>query len=78
MKTKIVLSSLAVMMFSASALASTPASYDTKFNVRANVPDSAHIVTPDGKPVTDVDIELTANVPLLLSTADDNGLWLAG
>ena len=61
MKTKIVLSSLAVMMFSASALATTPASYDTKFNVSANVPDSAHIVTPDGKPVTDVDIELTAN-----------------
>ncbi len=43
MKTKTMLSVLAGLVMSASAMASTPASYDTKFNVSANVPDSATI-----------------------------------
>ncbi|QKJ88637.1 hypothetical protein PMPD1_3723 [Paramixta manurensis] len=59
MKTKVALSVLAGLAFSASALADTPASYDTKFNVSANVPDSAHITDPSGKPITDLDVVLT-------------------
>lgn len=60
MKTKVALSVLAGLMFSASALAATPASYDTKFNVSANVPDSVHITDPSGRPVTDIDVVMTA------------------
>lgn len=58
MKTKIVLSALAGLIVSASALAATPQSYDTRFNVSANVPDGAMITDPSGKPVTDLDVEL--------------------
>lgn len=58
MKTKVALSVLAGLVMSASALAATPQSYDTRFNVSANVPDSAMIVDPSGKPVTDVDVVL--------------------
>jgi len=59
MKTKVALSVLLALAFSGSVLANTPASYDTKFNVSANVPDSAHITDPSGKPVTDLDVVLT-------------------
>ncbi|HEY3984595.1 hypothetical protein [Cedecea sp.] len=58
MKTKIVISTLAAVAMSASALAATPQSYDTRFNVSANVPDGAMITDPSGKPVTDLDVEL--------------------
>lgn len=58
MKTKIVLSALTGLTMSASALAATPQSYDTRFNVSANVPDSAMITDASGKPVTDLDVEL--------------------
>jgi hypothetical protein len=60
MKTKFMLSVLAGLVVSASAMASTPASYDTKFNVSANVPDSVKITDPDGRPVTEVDVVLEA------------------
>ena len=60
MKTKVALSVLAGLVMSASALASTPQSYDTRFNVSANVPDSAKIIDPSGKPVTEVDVVLVA------------------
>lgn len=60
MKNKIAISALALLV-SASAFAVTPAKYDTKFNVSANVPEGAYITSPDGTPVTDVDIELIAN-----------------
>ncbi|AJQ98921.1 hypothetical protein M988_2330 [Hafnia paralvei ATCC 29927] len=59
MKTQTMLSVLAGLVMSASAMASTPASYDTKFNVSANVPDSATITDPGGRPITDMDVELT-------------------
>jgi hypothetical protein len=58
MKAKIAVSVLAGLMMSASALAATPQSYDTRFNVSANVPDSAMITDPSGRPVTDLDVEL--------------------
>ena len=60
MKSKIVivLPSLAALIMSASALAVTPQSYDTRFNVSANVPDGAMITDPSGKPLTDLDVEL--------------------
>lgn len=58
MKTQVALSVLAGLVFSASALADTPASYDTKINVSANVPDSAHITDASGKPITDLDVVL--------------------
>lgn len=58
MKAKILLSAVIASALSASAFAATPASYDTKFNVSANVPDSAMITDPSGKPVTDLDVEL--------------------
>ena len=58
MKTKFILSVLSGLLFSASALAATPVSYDTKFNVSANVPDSAKITDPSGRPITDIDIML--------------------
>lgn len=61
MKHKVALTVLATLLVSASALATQPAQYDTKFNVSANVPDGAMITNPDGTPVTDVDIELVAN-----------------
>lgn len=57
MKIKVVLS-LAGLLVSASALAATPQSYDTRFNVSANVPDGAMITDPSGRPVTDLDVEL--------------------
>lgn len=38
-----VLSAIVAIAISGSALAATPQSYDTKFNVSANVPDSAMI-----------------------------------
>lgn len=60
MKTKTLLSIFVGMAVSASALASTPASYDTKFNVSANVPDSVLITDAGGVPVTEVDVVLTA------------------
>lgn len=60
MKTNVAISVLALLV-SSSAFAVTPAKYDTKFNVSANVPDGVYISTPDGTPVTDVDIELVAN-----------------
>ncbi|QHM73472.1 hypothetical protein [Mixta intestinalis] len=60
MKTKFMLSVLAGLVVSASAMASAPASYDTKFNVSANVPDSVKITDPDGRPVTEVDVVLEA------------------
>ncbi|EMF04254.1 hypothetical protein [Serratia marcescens] len=60
MKIKVALSVLASLMFSASALAATPASYDTKFNVSANVPDSVRITDPSGRPVTDLDVVMKA------------------
>jgi hypothetical protein len=59
MKAKLLLSVIVASALSASAFAATPASYDTKFNVSANVPDSAMITDPSGKPVTDVDVEMT-------------------
>ncbi|MTH45584.1 hypothetical protein [Intestinirhabdus alba] len=58
MKAK-VLSAIAVMAVSASALAASPSNYDTKFNVSANVPDSAMITDPSGRPITDLDVVLT-------------------
>jgi len=58
MKAKVLLAALIGTAISASAFAATPASYDTKFNVSANVPDSAMITDPSGVPVTDVDVEL--------------------
>lgn len=58
MKTKFILSAFAGLVLSASALAATPASYDTKFNVSANVPDSAKITDPSGRPITDIDVML--------------------
>lgn len=57
---KIALALLTVLA-SASVLAVTPANYDSKFNVSANVPEGAFISDPNGNPVTDVDIELTVN-----------------
>lgn len=58
MKAK-VLSAIVAMAISASALAITPPSYDTKFNVSANVPDGAMITDPGGRPITDLDVVLT-------------------
>lgn len=58
MKTKIALSILSGLVMSVSALAATPDTYDTRFNVSANVPDSAMITDPSGKPVTDLDVEM--------------------
>lgn len=60
-KQKIAFAVLAAFMVSGSAFATQPASYDTKFNVSANVPEGAIITGPDGTPITDVDIELVAN-----------------
>lgn len=59
MKTKNMLFVTAGLLMSASTIAATPASYDTKFNVSANVPDSATITDPSGRPITDMDVELT-------------------
>lgn len=60
MKQKVLaLSIITGLVFSASALATTPGSYDTKFNVSANVPEGAYIADASGKPITDVDVELT-------------------
>ncbi|GLR07776.1 hypothetical protein COO59_10185 [Mixta theicola] len=59
MKTKFILSAMTGLALSASALAATPVSYDTKFNVSANVPDSAKITDPSGRPITDMDITMT-------------------
>ncbi|RWR03295.1 hypothetical protein ED28_03085 [[Pantoea] beijingensis] len=76
MKTKVALSVIAGLAFSATAFASTPASYDTKFNVSANVPDSAHITDPDGKPVTEVDVVLVASPSgKMEATVGDLYLW---
>lgn len=47
---------LAALMFSTSALAAAPEKYDTKFNISANVPDSANITDPSGRPITDMDV----------------------
>ncbi|MFU9139088.1 hypothetical protein [Erwinia tasmaniensis] len=47
---------LATLIFSTSAFAATPGKYDTKFNISANVPDSANITDPSGRPITDMDI----------------------
>lgn len=58
MKTKILISALAALAMSTSALATTPQSYDTRFNVSANVPDGVMITDPSGKPVTDFDVAL--------------------
>ncbi|AKG68203.1 hypothetical protein WN53_03085 [Serratia fonticola] len=58
MKKIFALSLITGAMFSASVFAATPASYDTKFNVSANVPDSAHITDASGRPLTDLDVEL--------------------
>ena len=55
---KLILTTLAGLSLSASALAATPASYDMKFNVSANVPDSAKITDPSGRPITNMDVEL--------------------
>lgn len=49
---------LAALGFSASSMAVTPESYDTKFNVSANVPDSAVITDPSGRPVTNLNVEM--------------------
>ncbi|HBN0576922.1 TPA: hypothetical protein L1N21_000995 [Escherichia coli] len=54
-----VLSAIVAIAISGSALAATPQSYDTKFNVSANVPDSAMIIGPGGRPITDLDVVLT-------------------
>lgn len=51
---------LGAMVFSASALAAAPASYDTKFNVSANVPDSAMITDAGGRPISDINVEMVA------------------
>ncbi|MFI8416072.1 hypothetical protein ACQKDS_06355 [Serratia sp. NPDC078593] len=58
MKTKVIITALAGLLVSASSLAASPANYDTKFNVSANVPDSAKITDPSGRPITDMDVEL--------------------
>lgn len=55
---KFTISLLATLAMSASALAATPASYDTKFNVSANIPDDAKITDPGGMPITNMDIEM--------------------
>ncbi|WPM84876.1 hypothetical protein QNH14_21865 [Apirhabdus apintestini] len=60
MKATFAIATLAGLVFSASALAVTPTSYDTKFNVSANVPDSTYISDGDGNPVTEVDVVLEA------------------
>ena len=58
MKTTLILSAIAGLALSTSALAATPTSYDTKFNVSANVPDSVKITDPSGRPITDLDVAL--------------------
>ncbi|QCT20898.1 hypothetical protein FEM41_15215 [Jejubacter calystegiae] len=60
MKLKSTIATLAGLVISASAMAATPSSYDTKFNVSANVPTGVYISDPDGNPVTEVDVVLTA------------------
>lgn len=52
---------VAGMAFSTAVLATTPANYDTRFNVSAQVPDSVLITDPDGNPVTELDVRLTPN-----------------
>jgi len=61
MKNKVTLSILSGLLISSSVFAITPSSYDTKFNVSANVPEGAVISYPDGTPVTDIDVELVPN-----------------
>ncbi|NIH92223.1 hypothetical protein FHW31_003698 [Enterobacter asburiae] len=76
MKTKSAIAILTGLVLSASAMADTPASYDTKFNVSANVPDSAHITDPSGKPITDMDVVLTpAASGFMEATTDIVKLW---
>ncbi|KGA32968.1 hypothetical protein [Pectobacterium odoriferum] len=58
MKTKLLMTAMAGLLASSAAFAATPGSYDTKFNVSANVPDSARITDPSGRPVTELDVVL--------------------
>lgn len=53
------LAAIATLLLPLAVTAATPGKYDTKFNVTANVPDSAMITDPGGRPVTDMLVELT-------------------
>ena len=46
------------VLFSTAALATAPSHYDTRFNITAEVPDSAFITDPQGTPVTEIDLRL--------------------
>lgn len=52
------LSGAASLMLVAASQATVPANYDTRFNITAQVPDSAFITDPQGTPVTEVDLRL--------------------
>ncbi|WP_159565995.1 hypothetical protein [Budvicia diplopodorum] len=52
---------VAGMTFSTAVLATTPANYDTRFNLSARVPDAVSITDPEGNPVADLDVRLTPN-----------------
>ncbi|AKJ43171.1 hypothetical protein [Pragia fontium] len=58
MKIKILLPTLIGMTYAAAALAVSPGNYDTRFNISAQVPGSAMITTPEGTPITQLDIHL--------------------
>lgn len=58
MKNKYLLTGITALLMSATAFASVPGSYDTKFNISANVPDSATITDGSGRPITDLDSEM--------------------
>lgn len=58
MKISLLISGVAGVLFSTAALATAPSHYDTRFNITAQVPDSAFITDPQGTPVTEIDLRL--------------------